>query len=159
MIEVAQAATWVMTGPVSPYSIDSMQAPIEPDRAGMANGRDEARPLRVVDVGAVDDLLDAAAAGVDDDRRPGRAASWAIAAKSMPGVGDGLLAGGHREVDEPAHPTGHLGVHVGRRVEVQDLGRDPDLVVRRVEASGSAACRSRRPGGSPSTSGSRCRSA
>ena len=38
MTDVAQAATWVMTGPVRPYSIDSMQAPIEPDRAGTANG-------------------------------------------------------------------------------------------------------------------------
>ena len=67
MIEVAQAATWVMTGPVRPYSIDSMQAPIEPDSAGTANGLTEARALAVVDVGPVDDLLDAAAAGVDDD--------------------------------------------------------------------------------------------
>ena len=38
MTDVAQAATWVMTGPVSPYSIDSSAAPIEPDRAGMAKG-------------------------------------------------------------------------------------------------------------------------
>ena len=38
MTDVAQAATWVMTGPVRPYSIDSRAAPIEPDRAGMANG-------------------------------------------------------------------------------------------------------------------------
>ncbi len=45
MIEVAQAATWVMTGPVSPYSIDSMQAPIEPDRAGTANGETKRGPL------------------------------------------------------------------------------------------------------------------
>ncbi len=38
MTDVAQAATWVMTGPVRPYSIDSMQAPIEPDSAGTAKG-------------------------------------------------------------------------------------------------------------------------
>ncbi len=38
MIDVAQAAVWVITGPVSPHSIESMQAPIEPDRAGIANG-------------------------------------------------------------------------------------------------------------------------
>jgi hypothetical protein len=37
MTEVAHAATWVMTGPVSPYSIDSIAAPIEPDNAGTAN--------------------------------------------------------------------------------------------------------------------------
>ena len=38
MTDVAHAATWVMTGPVSPYSIDSSAAPIEPDSAGIANG-------------------------------------------------------------------------------------------------------------------------
>ena len=59
-------------------------APIEPDSAGIANGDDQARALRVVDVGPVDDLLDAAAARVDRRRRRGRAASSAIAAKSMP---------------------------------------------------------------------------
>ncbi len=45
MIEVAQAATWVMTGPVRWYSIESMQAPIEPDRAGTANGLTKRGPL------------------------------------------------------------------------------------------------------------------
>ena len=38
MIEVAHAADWVMTGPVSPYSIDSWQAAIDADSAGNANG-------------------------------------------------------------------------------------------------------------------------
>ena len=38
MTDVAQAATWVMTGPVRPYSIDSMRRAIEPDSAGTANG-------------------------------------------------------------------------------------------------------------------------
>ncbi len=38
MIEVAQAAVWAMTGPVRPNSIESMQAAIEPERAGIANG-------------------------------------------------------------------------------------------------------------------------
>ena len=38
MTDVAHAATWVMTGPVRPHSIDSMAAPIEPDSAGTANG-------------------------------------------------------------------------------------------------------------------------
>ena len=40
----AQAATCVMTGPVSPYSMLSMQAAIEPDRAGMANGETNRGP-------------------------------------------------------------------------------------------------------------------
>ena len=37
MTDVAHAATWVITGPVSLYSIDSMHAAIEPDSAGTAN--------------------------------------------------------------------------------------------------------------------------
>ena len=53
----------------------------------------------------------------------------------MPGVGDGLLARGHREVDEPAHPAGHLGLHRHGRVEVEDLGRDADLEPGRIEAA------------------------
>jgi hypothetical protein len=43
--EVAQAATWVMTGPVRPYSIDSRHAPIEPDRAGMAKALTKRGPF------------------------------------------------------------------------------------------------------------------
>ena len=45
MTEVAQAATWVMTGPVRWYSIDNMQAPIEPDSAGTANGLTKRGPF------------------------------------------------------------------------------------------------------------------
>ena len=45
MTELAQAATWVMTGPVRPYSMDSWQAAIEPDSAGMANGLTWPGPL------------------------------------------------------------------------------------------------------------------
>ena len=36
MTDVAHAATWVMTGPVRPHSIESSAAPIEPDSAGIA---------------------------------------------------------------------------------------------------------------------------
>src|SRR6266550_5826282 len=43
--DVAHAATWVITGPVSPYSIDSRAAPIEPDRAGTANGLTKRGPF------------------------------------------------------------------------------------------------------------------
>ena len=45
MTELAHAATWVMTGPVRPYSMDSRQAAMEPDRAGMANGLTWPGPL------------------------------------------------------------------------------------------------------------------
>ena len=44
MTEVAHAATWVMTGPVRPHSMDSMAAPIDPDRAGTANGETKRGP-------------------------------------------------------------------------------------------------------------------
>ena len=46
---LAHAATWVITGPVRPYSIESWQAAIEPDSAGIANGDDLARALLVED--------------------------------------------------------------------------------------------------------------
>ena len=64
----AQAATWVMTGPVRPYSIDSRQAAIEPDRAGMAKGLTKRAPRVLMVSCAVDDLLEATTAGVDGDR-------------------------------------------------------------------------------------------
>ncbi len=54
------------------------------------------------------------------------------------GVGHGLLAGGHGEVDEAAHPARHLAVHDGRRVEVLDLGRDAHVEAGRVEAGDGA---------------------
>ncbi len=95
--------------------------------------RDEAWPLLVVDVRAVDDLLDPAPAGVHDHRDP-VALLLAHRGEVDAGVCDRLLAGAHRQVDEAAHPTGHLGVHDAGRIEVEDLGRDADLVVRRVEA-------------------------
>ena len=38
MTLLAQAATWVMTGPVRPYFMLTRAAAIDPDRAGMANG-------------------------------------------------------------------------------------------------------------------------
>ena len=60
-----------------------------------------------MDVGAVDDLLDAAAPVLTTTPTRSRC-SGVIAAKSIR-VGDGLLAGGHREMDEAAHPPGHLG--------------------------------------------------
>ncbi len=74
----------------------------------------------------VDDLLDPAAAGVDDDPD----AITLVLAHGLevdPGIADRFLAGAHREMDEPAHPAGHLGVHDGRGVEVEDFSGDPDL--------------------------------
>ena len=94
--ELAQAATWVMTGPVRPYSIDSMQAAMEPDSAGIANGLTCPGPLRR-DVRAVDDLLEAAAAGVHHDGHAIPLLRVDIAAKSMPESRDRLLARSHRQ--------------------------------------------------------------
>ncbi|MEJ7696165.1 MAG: hypothetical protein WKF78_05975 [Candidatus Limnocylindrales bacterium] len=104
----------------------------------------------------VDDRLDPAATGVHHHAHP-IALLLAHRLEVDPRIGDRLPAGAHREVDEPGHPPRHLGVHHRTRVEVQDLGRDPDLVLRRVEALDRSACRSRRPAGSPSRSGSHCR--
>ena len=94
---------------------------------------DEARPAGVGRVRPLDDLLDPAAAGVDDDADTvllllghGR--------EVEAGVRHGLLPGRHREVDEAAHPAGHLGIHADARVEALHLGRDPHLEARRVEA-------------------------
>ena len=132
MTDVAHAATWVITGPVSLYSIDSMQAAIDPDSAGTANADTNRGPLVSWTWVPVDDRLDPAAAGVDDD-------AHAVALVLGHGGevdarrGHRLLAGGRREVDEPAHAAGHLRVHELGRVEVEHLGRDLDLERGRIE--------------------------
>ena len=46
MIELAQAADWVMTGPVRPYSIESWQAAIDADSAGIGERADLPGALR-----------------------------------------------------------------------------------------------------------------
>ena len=133
MIEVAQAATWVMTGPVRWYSIESMQAPIEPDRAGTANGLTKRGPL--VSWTWVPSMICSMPPPPVLTTTPTRSrCSGVIASKSIPESRDRLLARGHRERDEAAHPAGHLRVHDGRRVEVEDLGGDLHLERRRVEA-------------------------
>ena len=133
MTDVAQAATWVMTGPVRWYSIDSMQAAIEPDRAGTANGLTKRGPFWSWT--CVPSMICSIPPPPVLTTTPTRSSwSWSIAAKSIPESRTASLAGAHRELDEAAHPAGHLGVHHGRRVEVEDLGRDPDLERRRVEA-------------------------
>ena len=127
MTELAHAATWVMTGPVRPYSMDSRQAAMEPDRAGMANGLTWPGPLAWSVGRAVDDLLLAATAGVDRDGHP-------VTLVEVPGlevqpcVRDRLLAGGHAQVDEAAHPARHLAIHGDGRVEALHLGRDAHVV-------------------------------
>ena len=86
-----------------------------------------------MDVGAVDDLLDPATAGIHDDADPiafvlvhGREVDARIAHR--------LGTGTHRQLDEAAHPPGHLRVHDRGRIEVEHLGRDPDLERGGVEA-------------------------
>ena len=142
MTDVAQAATWVMTGPVRPYSIESMQAPIEPDSAGIANGDTKRGPFW--SWMCVPSMICSIPPPPVLTTTPTRSRCVLVHRREVDArVGDGLLAGGHREVDEAAHPAGHLGVHHGRRVEVEDLGRDADLERRRVEARDRRASRSR----------------
>ena len=126
MTPLAQAATWVMTGPVRPYFMLTSAAAIDPDSAGIANGLTWPGPLSGEGGRPFDDLLHAPAAGVDDDRRPIAPLDRPVA-EVEPGVVDRLGRRGHREVDEPAHPAGHLAVHRDRRIEVLDLGGDADV--------------------------------
>ncbi len=66
----AQAATCVMTGPVKPYSMETWQAAIEPDRAGIAKGLTKRAPFVLMVSWPFDDLLHAAAGGVHGHRHP-----------------------------------------------------------------------------------------
>ena len=92
MTDVAQAATWVMTGPgEAPLHRQHRRAHRARQRRD-GERRDEARALLVVDVGAVDDLLDPAAAGVDDDADP-VALFEGHRREIDAGIGDRLLAG------------------------------------------------------------------
>ena len=132
MTDVAHAATCVITGPVRPYSIDSMQPAIEPDSAGIANGDTKRGPFWSWTCVPVDDLLDPAAARVHD-----HADAVALLRRHRREVDarrlDRLLARAHRQVDEPAHAADHLGVHGHARVVVEHLGRDLHLEPGRVE--------------------------
>src|SRR5579875_152655 len=51
------------------------------------------------------------------------------------GVGDGLPGGRHRELREPGRTTQTLALEDGGRVEVRDLGGDPDGQVAGVEGA------------------------
>ena len=83
MTDVAQAATWVMTGPVRPHSIDSIAAPIEPDRAGTANGETNRGPL--LSWTCVPSMICSMPPPPVLTTTPTRSrCSWLIAAKSMP---------------------------------------------------------------------------
>ena len=57
---------------------------------------------------------------------------------SSSGVLDRLRRGRDRELAEAAHPARLLEVDVVARVEALHLGRDPDLLVRRVEGGDAA---------------------
>ena len=132
MTDVAQAATWVMTGPVSPYSIDSRQAPMDPESAGTANADTNRGPLvswtwvpsMICSMPPPPVLTTTADAVALLGRHRGEV---------DPRGRDRLLARAHREVDEAAHPPGHLAVHHLVRLEAHDLGGDLDLERRRVE--------------------------
>ena len=91
MIEVAHAADWVITGPVRPYSIESWQAAIDADSAGNANGLTCPGPSSRARRVPIDDLLDAAAAGVDGHRHAVALLGRPVA-EVQPGVRDRLLA-------------------------------------------------------------------
>ena len=83
MTEVAQAATCVMTGPVSPYSIDRSAAPIEPDSAGMANADTKRGPL--VSWTCVPSMICSIPPPPVLTTTPTRSrCSWLMAANSMP---------------------------------------------------------------------------
>ena len=90
---------------------------------------DLSRALGVQRGGAVDDLLLAAAAGIDRDRDPVTLLQL-VRLEVQARVRDRFLAGGHAEVDEATHPAGHLAVHGDGRVEALDLGRDAHVVSR-----------------------------
>ena len=110
MTDVAQAATWVITGPVRPYSIDSMQAPIEPDSAGIANGLTKRGP--VCRARGVPSMTCSIPPPPVLTTTPTRSRCVLVHRPEVDArVGDRLLAGGHREVDEPAHPARHLRIH------------------------------------------------
>ena len=134
-------------------------APIEPDRAGIANGRDEARALRVVGVGAVDDLLDPAAAGVDDDADPVPLVLRPSPRSRCPTTATASFPAPIARWMNRLMRRAILASIDGRGVEVDDLGRDLDLEARGVERADPARAGHARCGGSASTSGSRCRSA
>ena len=128
----AQAATWVMTGPVRPYFIETWAAAMLPETAGMANGLTWPGPFSQSVLAPSmtcsmppPPVLMTTADPVPLLGRPG--------GEVEPRALDGLGRGGHPEVDEPAHPADHLAVHRERRVEVLDLGRDLHVVAGRVE--------------------------
>jgi hypothetical protein len=141
MIDVAQAADWVITGPVRPYSIDSMHAPIEHDRAGKANGLTWPGPFVASTSAPMITCSMPPPPVLTATATRSRCSATSPIGEVEAGVGDGLLAGGHREVDEAAHPAGHLAVHRDGRVEVLDLGRDAHVEAAGVEGRDRAAAR------------------
>ena len=83
MTDVAHAATWVMTGPVRPYSIDSMQLAMDGESAGTANADTNRGPL--VSWTCVPSMIDSIPPPPVLTTTPTRSrCSGVIAAKSMP---------------------------------------------------------------------------
>ena len=128
---------------MSPYSIESRQAAIEPESAGMAKGLTKRGPRSSVVTcpsmtcsSPPPPVLTIDADTIALLRRP--------VAEVEAGVGHGLLAGGHGEVDEAAHAPRHLAVHAGGGIEVLDLGCDAHVEIGGVEVGdGSATAHAR----------------
>ena len=129
--DITQAAASVVAGPVRWSPSTACGRPSSPTAPGPRT-RTRTRALGVVDVGALDDRLDATAAGVHNN--PHAVALLGRHRREVdPAVGHRLLAGAHGEVDEAAHPARHLGLHHRGRVEVEHLGRDAHLELAGVE--------------------------
>ena len=96
--------------------------------------RHEARALAVVDVGPVDDLLDPAAAGVDDDADPVALLLASSPRSRCPQSATASLPAAIAKWMKRLIRRAIFGSMNVARVEVEDLGRDPDLERRRVEA-------------------------
>ena len=132
MTDVAHAATWVITGPVSLYSIDSMQAAIEPDSAGTANADTNRGPF--VSWTWVPSMIASIPPPPVLTTTPTRSrSSSVIAAKSMPdAVTASLPAAVARWMNRLMRRAIFASMNFGR-VEVEDLRGDLDLERGRVE--------------------------
>ncbi len=99
-----------------------------------------ARPAAREDTCPFGHLLLATAARVERDRDPIALLRRPVAEVEA-AVGHRFLPRGHPEMDEAAHPAGHLAVHDGGWVEALDLGRDAHVEpggVERGDRSGTA---------------------
>ena len=116
-----------------PYFIETWQAAIEPDSAGMANGETWPGPFSARTWRSVDDLLEPAAAGVDARPRRGRAGPGRMARSRCPASSTASVAAAIARWMKRLIRRAILRSMPMRRVEVLDLGRDPDVEARRIE--------------------------